>query len=160
MAAATPRSITGRKVSQESQATLEPTVCQVFPATKASQDPTANQETTGFRDSRDFRATLGPEAFRVTRDSKDYQASPDSQALRDVQEIVVLRVVLPGPEGTSSPGTAKLREFRNVPEELTHSGLAILSSIFLGMRKPMAKTWEAPEAACADSARCRSCSAA
>ncbi|KAH8034122.1 hypothetical protein HPB51_020139 [Rhipicephalus microplus] len=73
----------------------------------------------------------------------DYQASPESQALRDVQEIVVLRVVLPGPEGTSSPGTAKLREFRNVPEELTRSGLAILSSIFLGMRKPMAKTWRA-----------------
>ncbi|KAH7984357.1 hypothetical protein HPB52_019746 [Rhipicephalus sanguineus] len=72
---------------------------------------------------------------------KDYQASPVRQALRDVQEIVVLQVVPPGPEATSSPGTARRREFRNVPEALIRSGLAILSSTFSGMRKPTAKTW-------------------
>lgn len=160
MAVAMVQSIIGLKVSQENQATQEPTDYQVCPATKVSRESTANQETTGFRDSRDFRATLAPEVFRATKDSKDYQASPVRQALRDVQEIVVLQVVPPGPEATSSPGTARRREFRNVPEALIRSGLAILSSTFSGMRKPTAKTWEAPEAACGDSARCRSCSAA
>lgn len=148
------------EVSKETQASQEPTDCQAFPATKASRESTANRETMGFRDSRDFQATPAPEVSPATKDSKGCQGSPVSQAHRDVQEIVVLRVVPPGPEATSSPGTVKLHEFRNAPGAPIRSGLAILSFTYSAMRKPTAKTWEVPEAACGDSARCHSCSAA
>lgn len=160
MAAATLRSILGLKASRETQATQVPTDCRACPATKAFRESTANQESSGLRDSRDLRATPVPEVFRETKDSKGCQASPASQAHRDVREIVVLQVVPPDPEATSSPGTVKRREFPNVPEALTRSGPATLFSIFLGMRRPTARIWEAPEAVCGDSARCRSCSAA